>query len=296
MYDTEPLDEMERRNRRAPEVYNSPPSQSSGNQWWTPDTSGWNDGYGDPNDGIGSPESGYGEGGVDNPAYGGTDKPIKAKKEATSDHNVDMTGPKNPVGYPDEDPPPSFQPAADPVQGPSGPAITYKTNPITDEVTKILLARLNELKNPGDVLNDPIYQNAVRQHQLQMLRGAEKQRKALAERSAASGTRSSGGFNVNTRGIYENAGNEAASYASGLALNRLQAREAQLNEAIRMARAVGQDDIANQLELVRLQLQAELGRGDLNLRRDLGFSRLGFDYTDLIMKANQNAVISALGG
>lgn len=159
------------------------------------------------------------------------------------------------------------------------------------------MARLNELKNPRDLNSDPEYQNAVRAYQVQSLRGMDKQRKALAERSAAGGTRASGGFNVGVRGIIERQGENAAQYTSGLALDRLNQREQQLAQAISMARAIGQDDIANQMEIQRLQLQSELGRGDLALRGELGRGQLelgrdglGFNYADLISRRNAETV------
>jgi hypothetical protein len=267
-----------------------------------PDTSGWTDGYGVPNDGIGSPESGYGPSGVENPAYtGGITKAAPIKP--------DLGGPPPPPPGPAPGPTggnpnqPAFQPPAAMAPPQAAAPAGVRTPPITDEVTKILMARLNELKNPGDVQNDPIYQNAVRAYQVQALRSADRQRKALAERSAASGTRASGGFNVGVRGINERAGENAAQYTSGLALDRLTAREQQLTQAIQMARSVGQDDIANQLEVQRLQLQAELGRGDLALRGELGRGQLnlgqdnlGFNYADLISRMNRDAVLAGLGG
>jgi hypothetical protein len=210
---------------------------------------------------------------------------------------------------------PSFQPpAAAPQQqfsapssgggggAPSTPPVSYRTPAITDEVTKMLLARLNELKGPQNLAGDKDYQNAIRAYQVSSLRGADKQRKALAERSAAGGTRSSGGFNVGVRGIAERQGENAAQYTSGLALDRLQQREQQLMEGIRIARSIGQDDIANQLEVQRLNLQQELGRGDLALRGELGRGQLelgqdqlGFNYADLVTRANRDAYMAALG-
>jgi hypothetical protein len=210
---------------------------------------------------------------------------------------------------------PAFQPpAAAPQQqfsapssgggggGAPAPQASYKTPAITDEVTKMLLARLNELKGPQDLTGDKDYQNAVRAYQVSSLRGADKQRKALAERSAAGGTRSTGGFNVGVRGIAERQGENAAQYTSGLALDRLQQREQQLMEGIRIARSIGQDDIANQLEVQRLNLQQELGRGDLALRGELGrgqlelgYDNLGMNYADMAMRANRDAYLAALG-
>jgi hypothetical protein len=242
---------------------------------------------------FGPPASGYGPGGVENPAYNQTMTPAE-----------EMVNQPRPTPAP---PPPAFQPPQSSTPSsylpPSGAAPSTRTPPITDEVTRILMARLNELKNPGDVQSDPIYQQAVRAYQMGELRSAGRQQKALAERSAAGGTRSSGGFNVGVRGIQERSGENTSRFAAGTALDRLQAREAQLNEAIKMARAVGQDDIANQLEVQRLQLQAELGRGDLALRGELGrgqlglgYDQLGLSYADLVSRANRDAVLAGLGG
>jgi len=218
-------------------------------------------------------------------------------------YTAPTTTPPPPPRFADPVTPSSYTPPGNTsyTPAPQGPA--YKTPPITDEVTKILMARLNELKNPGDLNSDPNYQSAVRAYQLQSLRGADKQRKALAERSAASGTRASGGFNVGVRGIQERQGENAAQYTSGLALDRLTQRETQLTQAIQMARSVGQDDIANQLEAERLKLQGELGRGDLALRGELGRGQLGlgedqlgFSYADLIQRMNRDATLAVLNG
>lgn len=251
----------------------------------------WNNGVAPPGGGQWNPDTNQWEGG--------------AQKQATADENTNMVTPKPVTPTPLA----SFQPPAPqpsgppPSEMPAPPPASYKTPPITDEVTKILMARLNELKNPGNVEGDPIYQNAVKAYQVAALRGADRERKALAERTAAGGTRATGGFNVGVQGINERAGEKNAQYRSGLALDRLQAREQQLVQAIQMARAIGQDDIANQLEIQRLNLQQELGRGDLALRGELGrgqlglgYDNLGFNYADLVTRANRDATLAALGG
>lgn len=206
---------------------------------------------------------------------------------------------------------PTFQPpapapvaAAPSAPVAAAPAASTPKPAITDEVTRILMARLKALENPQDINGDPIYQKSVRAYQIGQLRDADRQRKSLAERTAATGgTTSSGGFNVGVRGIEERAGENSSRYRSGLAMDRLQARESQLVEAIKTARAVGQDEIANSLELQRLQLQQELGRGDLALRGELGRGQLGlgqdqlgFNYADLISRMNRDAVLAGLGG
>jgi hypothetical protein len=258
------------------------------------------DGYGDPYDGMGSPESGYGEGGVNNPAYQG--RPLKQTGDDVfrGDLKPQQTNTAPPAFQPPATPSSYLPPAAG--GAPAAPQV--KTPGITDEVTKILSARLKDLQSPGDVASDPIYQQSVRQYQIGQLRGADRERKALAERTAATGgTTSSGGFNVGVRAINERATENQARNRAGLSMDRLQAREQQLVQAIQIARAVGQDDMANQLELQRLQLQQELGRGDLALRGELGrgqlglgYDNLGFNYADLVTRANRDAVLAALGG
>ena len=297
-----------------PQHQQTPSLSGSGSDqpWWHSDHQPqMNDGYGDPTDGLGSPESGYGEGGVDNPAYQNPWNMDLVNQIGAQEAQNPFGTPAPAAAAPAPAPRPAFQPPAPAPMAapqaapaaPQAPPPSTKTPPITDEVTKILMQRLNELKNPGDIQGDPIYQQALRANQLGLLRSADKQRKALAERSAASGTRATGGFNVGVRGIQERVGEQGAQYASGLALDRLGAREAQLIEAIRLARAVGQDDIANQLELQRLALQQELGRGDLALRSELGrgqlglgYDNLGFSYADLIQRANSQAAIAGLRG
>lgn len=202
---------------------------------------------------------------------------------------------------------PTFQPAQQQMApagggGGGGGNATLPKPAITDEVTRILMSRLKALENPQDLNSDPTYQQAVRQYQIGQMRDSARQRNSLAERAAATGgTTSSGGFSVGVRGIEERAGENSSRYRSGLALDRLQAREAQLADAIKTARAVGQDEIANSLELQRLQLQQELGRGDLALRTELGRGQLGLgqdqlglSYADLVARLNRDSVLGAL--
>lgn len=233
----------------------------------------------------------------------------------TNEWNMPAAPAPKPAAAPQADnrpaaPQPQFQaPQAAPAPAPEATPSSYTPAPaaiqkpaITDDVTRILQSRLKELSNPSDVASDPIYQQAVRAYQVGQLRDADRQRKALAERTAAtSGTTSSGGFNVGARRIQEQAGENSSRYRSGLAMDRLSAREDQLNKAISAARAVGQDDIANQLELQRLQLQSELGRGDLALRSqlglgnlNLGYDNLGLNYAQLVQNANRDATLAGL--
>lgn len=286
-----PEDEDTRRQRRQDE------DAYGGGQPNTPTYPDW-----DPGTGLGTPESGYGPGGVENPAYGGnTPVPPAETPAAPAAPQQQQTASFQPPAPMQPTTPSSYTPWTV-QQGPQLPSV--RTPPITDEVTRLLSARLKDLQNPGDVASDPLYKQAVRQHQIQELRNQDRQRKALAERTAATGgTTRSGGFNVGVQGILERSGENTAQYRSGLAMDRLQAREQQLVQAIQMARAVGQDDMANQLELQRMAIQKELGDRDLALRGELGrgqlglgYDNLGFNYANLMQNANRDAVLAGLGG
>jgi hypothetical protein len=185
----------------------------------------------------------------------------------------------------------------------------------------ILTNRLTDLSKPLNVLEDPIYQQQTKAYGVSQARDAARQRRALAERAAAGGTLHSGGFNTGVHQVLENQGEKEAQYSANLAGQRLGEREQQLDQAIQMARAVGQDDVAMQLENEKLalsqaalQLQGQLGFGDLSLRDRLGsgqlslgllnalqgnqqfYDSLGFNYAGLMNSMNRDATIAALGG
>lgn len=193
-------------------------------------------------------------------------------------------------------------------------ATPAKAPVITDEVTALLRQRLKDLGQPMDILGDPIYQNQLKAFNVQSQRDADRTRAAEAQRRAVSGT---GGLSTAVRGINEAQGERNQAFGANLAAQRFQQREAQLNQAIQMARAVGQDDVAMQLENEKLKLAVEalrvqqgLGMADIGLRRELGlgqlglgqqqlglgYDQLGFNYANLQNSMNRDAVLAALGG
>lgn len=223
-------------------------------------------------------------------------------------------------------PRPAFQPPApvyQPVYGGGGGGVGIdnatpaKAPVITDEVTALLRQRLKDLQTPMDVTTDPIFQNQVKAFNVQSQRDTERARAQLAERLGASHAIASGGFNTKVRGLQEQQGIRNQSYVANLASDRFKQREAQLNQAIAMARAVGQDDVAVQLENEKMKLavealrvQQELGLKDIDLRKylgegqlnlggaqlGLGYDQLGFNYANLANSMNRDAVLAALGG
>lgn len=221
-------------------------------------------------------------------------------------------------------PPPAFQPPQpvvfSPPSGDGGgggggggapaPSQAVQAPAISNEVLEILRARLKKLSDPYDVQSDDIYQQQTGAYNLANTRDMARQRRVAAERAAAGGTRSSGGFDSIVRQIAARSGEQQKGFAAQLAGERLTAREQQLNIAIQVARQLGQDQVAMELENRRAALAEELGRGDLALRGELGrgqlslgrdqlglgYDQLGLGYGQLANSMNRDSILALLGG
>jgi hypothetical protein len=307
-YDGE--DEETRRRRRedeAPSAYQPPSTEGRGpGTIFDPD-------YRD--DGMGTPESGYGPGGVDNPAYNGPAAPTQPDNwpglKQTGD-DVFRGNLTQPVPTPPSAPPsapntqtqqPTFLPAASAAPVPAPITQPVQQPPITSQLTKILQDRLNALSQSFDPNQDDAYKKTIAAYELGQERDARRQRRVAAERAAAGGYGSSGALNTKIQGINEKRGQQGSMFAAQTAADRIRERDQQLTVAIQLARAVGQDDLAGQLEQQKLKLSEMLGTQDLALRKmlglgqlQLGFDRLGFDYTSLADSSNRAAILAALGG
>jgi len=201
-----------------------------------------------------------------------------------------------------EAPPPTFQPPAPPTVQPPAPPTTAggggggvsqqpSAAPSLDsDIERILRERLAALSGPFDPQGDTVYRGQVDAYKAAQQRGARRMRSAAAERAAQTGTLGSGGFDTEALGYQQDANTNEATFAAQLAGQRLSEREGQLMEAIQLARAVGQDDVAEALDRERIAiaqqqvaLQGELGRGNLALARDdLALrERLGLGNLDL---------------
>lgn len=226
------------------------------------------------------------------------------KKEATTidgrppNPNIDTRPPTPPVGGGAQ---PTFLPAAQAAPAPI--AQPTAKPPILDEATKILLERLKQLSQPFDPQQDDTYRKTLDAYGVGQERDARRQRRVAAERAAAGGYGSSGALDTRIRGIAERQGQNESMFAAQTANERLQQRDQQLVVAIQLARQLGQDDLANQLEQQRLRLSEVLGRGDLALRAELGrgnlglgYDTLGFNYASLANSANRDAILALLGG
>ncbi len=149
------------------------------------------------------------------------------------------------------------------------------------------------------------------------------------ENAVGGGDLSNPGLEQANRGLSQQAGEADAQMVAGIATQRMQARRQDLMAGLQMAGAKGDAESARALqkELALLDnslkerlgqmdanvrnrgydVQERLGQGDLDLRRLLGMAglsndrygidtrresdldRLGYDYTDLGVRANQNA-------
>lgn len=241
-----------------------------------------------------------------NPVGTFANAPTSAAAPSTTPTSGSGGGTSLPNSAPAVAPQPSFQaPAA------GGGSIGQASAPaITDQVTALLQERLRSLSNPMDITTDPIYQNQIKANEVITQRDADRDRAQLAERAGAQGWLSGGGFNSAVGKLNEQRGEQNQQFSATLAGQRFQQREAQLNQAISMARAVGQDDVAMQLENQKLilaqealDLQRQLGFADIGLRSelghgqlDLGYGNLGLGYGQLQNQMNQSAVYAALGG
>jgi hypothetical protein len=213
-----------------------------------------------------------------------------------------------------------------PVQPTQTQSTPIQTSPLQSQLSSLVSQRLSA--TPGNVTDDPIYQQQVGAFDVASQREQQRQRAQLAERSAQSGTGASGGFNAQLNSLAERGGEQRTGFAADLAGQRLQQQEQQLQQAMAMAVAIGDQDLQRQiaeqqrqveqarlgLQQQGLNLQGELGRGDLDLRRYLGRgqlglgmlstmlgneqanNRLGFDYTQLQALMNRNAIMDLLGG
>lgn len=215
-------------------------------------------------------------------------------------------GYQKPQTTPQQPQQPTFQPPAAPSARPAqAPSIAQPiaSPAVTSQLTKILQDRLAALSQPFDVNADDTYKQTLSAYNLGSERDARKQRAVAAERAAAGGYGSSGALDTKIRGIAERQGQNKSMFAAQTAADRLKQRDDQLVVAIQLARQVGQDDIANQLEQQRLRLSEQLGMADLGLRRELGlgnlglgYDRLGLDYTALANSANRDSILALLGG
>jgi len=185
-------------------------------------------------------------------------------------------------------------------------------------------ALVNRLTAPPPDASSPAIAPAIAANKLAGQRGMERARAQLAERAAANGTSSSGGFDTALQGLNQDRATQEGQFA-GQAIQGQAAQQAQeltsalalyggmMTEQDRLAMQeklanlsaqVQRESIANQASLggQDIALRGELGRGNLNLGllsalmgNQVANSSLGLQAGLGAANLNQQAVLQSLG-
>lgn len=131
-------------------------------------------------------------------------------------------------------------------------------------------------------------------------RGAQNERAALAERAAFTGLNSggqgSGAFDTGIQGIQENAGQDIAANDASLVGQEVQARRAQLMQALDLANAVGARTEATALQRELASMDNQYRYSALNENARQSNNQLGFNYDQLQAVLDRQALLDAMGG
>jgi hypothetical protein len=147
-------------------------------------------------------------------------------------------------------------------------------------------------------LTDATLAPQVEVFRAQQQRNQERNRKVAAERAAATGQSESGYLdNLITKGVQEEGFNKA-NFNANLLGKEMNTRRQELLAALQLASATGDAESARALQeklaevsasmqQQGLNLQGELGRGDLDLRWALGSENLNQQALQLIMNGSR---------
>lgn len=178
--------------------------------------------------------------------------------------------------------------------GPGGPAApTPVTAKSLEQQQREQLMKLLRGETPVgvDLNNDAV--KAERSHFDRInAQATGRQRLAAAERGAARGTLGAGGFDAELSGIENESANRQGGFEAELYRNERQGQIDRLMAGLGMTQQYG-----------ATQLQGQLGRGQLSLGylnsmlndKQAG-NALGFNYTALQQKANNDAIMAILNG
>jgi hypothetical protein len=190
---------------------------------------------------------------------------------------------------------------------------TPTQTPIQSAYQDALLKYLNQSQQTPS-LTDPILGPQAEVYRVQQQRNQERNRRSAVERASATGMNQSGYVDRQIdKGVQEQNFNTAAFNATlmGSELNR---RRQELQSALQLARATGDAEAQRELQTrlaqvsammqqQGLNLQGQLGRGDLSLRllqtllgNDQFYDQLGVNTSLNLENLNQNALKFATGG
>lgn len=163
-------------------------------------------------------------------------------------------------------------------------------------------------------LNDPILGPQSEVYRVQQQRNQERNRRGAVERAAASGLGSSGALDRKIEQGRQQQNFNTAQYNANLVGGELDKRRQELLAALQLASATGDAEAARelqsrlaqisaQMQQQGLNLQGQLGQGDLSLRlmqtllgNDQFYDSLGINTALSLEGLNQNALRSFFGG
>jgi hypothetical protein len=121
-------------------------------------------------------------------------------------------------------------------------------------------AKIQQLMNPGDPMDSPVYQGAMRAYDAQQQRGTDRTRNAIAERMAASGQANSGAMDAQIGAAEQAAGEASASFSGELGVRALEQQRQEIMQALQLGAGLMTDE-------QRLALTEKLGLINANLQQ-----------------------------
>lgn len=204
--------------------------------------------------------------------------------------------------------PPPPAPVAQPGQLANTPAAPGQPATVSSAFRDALMARLQANPAPTAVTEDPALAAQSGAFKQAQARAEARNRSALAERAAATGTLESGAFDAGVQALGADRAFAEGQFDAGLLSDARQQRMQELASWLGIAgNLIGeQDRVALQTELMRLQeedaaaqralqargldiqergitTQGELGRSDIGLRTELGRGNLGLGLLGLLL-------------
>jgi hypothetical protein len=190
-----------------------------------------------------------------------------------------------PIAYPHSQP---MAPAPAPAPAAAGPAGPQADPGLQQSYQSVLQSLING-GSPQQAALNAANSGAVGAAKTSLIRNEGRDRQFMAERAAATGTSGSGGFETGLMGLRQRT-NEGLMNFTGQQANIQEAgRRDELLRSLTLAAQMGDSNAAR-------QLQRELGFGQLDLSRNQELDRLGFNYADMQMRGNQNALLALLNG
>jgi hypothetical protein len=157
---------------------------------------------------------------------------------------------------------------------------------------------LNLLGQPSPNLKDPAFASAITANSAAQNRASARLINQNAEAFGASGLESSGARLAADRGVIEQQALNEGTFGSGLVLNELTQRRAQMMAALQASTAVNDQDISRRLQQDLANLNAaiqregianqkNLGEQDIALRTKLGTGNLNIGLLGLAQQGRQ---------